>query len=73
MQSYIGITKDYLQKSREWCKQVYKKLVINSISNTNKNKNKYLTRRRGESNFISAIKSTIDTDMARQQRVNGIF
>ena len=29
--------------------------------------------RRGESNFISAIRSIIDADMARQQRVHGIF
>ena len=33
----------------------------------------YLKSRRGESNFISAIKSIIDADMARQQRVHGIF
>ena len=35
--------------------------------------NKYLKSRRGESNFISAIRSIIDADMARQQRVHGIF
>ena len=29
--------------------------------------------RRGESNFMSAIKSIIDADMTRQQRVNGIL
>ena len=32
-----------------------------------------LKSRRGESNFISAIKSIIDADMARQQRFHGIF
>ena len=37
------------------------------------NKNNNLKSRRGESNFISAIRSIIDADMARQQRVNGIF
>ena len=33
----------------------------------------YLKSRRGESNFISAIRSIIDADMARQQRVHGIL
>ena len=33
----------------------------------------YLKSQRGESNFISAIRSIIDADMARQQQVHGIF
>ena len=33
----------------------------------------YLKSRRGESNFIRAIRSIIDADMAKQQRVHGIF
>ena len=46
------------------------------IIKKNKNKKNYyysLKSRRGESNFISAIRSIIDADMARQQRVHGIF
>ena len=36
------------------------------------NKNINIKSRRGESNFISAIRSIIDADMARKQRVHGI-
>ena len=32
MQSYIGITKDYLQKSHEWCKQVYCAYKIENLN-----------------------------------------
>ena len=39
----------------------------------NNNNNNNLKSRRGESNFISAIRGIIDADMATQQRVHGIF
>ena len=44
-------------------------VYVNDLSE----RNAFLKSRRGESNFISAIRSIIDADMARQQQVHGIF